>query len=68
MKGGENMDVSAIMQLISSVGFPIAMCIMMAWYIKSINEGYRDDIKSIQQSIDNNTAVMNKIIEKLEVE
>lgn len=62
------MDISTIMQLISSVGFPIAMCLMMAWYIKSINEGYRDDIKSIQQSIDNNTAVMNKIIEKLEVE
>lgn len=61
------MDANSIIQVISTVGFPIAMCLMMAWYIKTINQSYRDDIKSIQKSIDNNTAVIEKLSERLEV-
>ena len=60
------MEITEIVSIISTVGFPITMCIMLCWYIKSTNDSYRQDIKSLQQSIDNNTAVMNKIIEKLE--
>ena len=60
------MEVTEIVSMISTVGFPIAMCVMLCWYVKSTNDSYRQDIKSLQQSIDNNTAVMNKIIDKLE--
>lgn len=60
------MEITEIVSMISTVGFPIAMCIMLCWYVKSSNDSYRQDIKSLQQSIDNNTAVMNKIIDKLE--
>lgn len=59
------MEITEIVSMISTVGFPIAMCIMLCWYVKSTNDSYRQDIKSLQQSIDNNTAVMNKIIDKL---
>lgn len=61
------MDPNTIVQVVSAVGFPITMCLMMAWYIKTTNQSYREDIKSIQKSIDNNTAVIDKLIEKLEV-
>ncbi len=60
------MEITEIINMVSTVGFPIAMCIMLCWYVKSTNDSYRQDIKSLQQSIDNNTAVMNKIIDKLE--
>ena len=60
------MEITDIVSMISTVGFPIAMCVMLCWYVKSTNDSYRQDIKSLQQSIDNNTAVMNKIIDKLE--
>ena len=60
------MEVTEIINMISTVGFPIAMCLMLSWYVKTTNDSYRNDIKSLQQSIDNNTAVMNKIIDKLE--
>lgn len=60
------MEITEIVSMISTVGFPIAMCIMLCWYVKSTNDSYRQDIISLQQSIDNNTAVMNKIIDKLE--
>ena len=60
------MEITEIINMISTVGFPIAMCLMLSWYVKTTNDSYRNDIKSLQQSIDNNTAVMNKIIDKLE--
>lgn len=60
------MEITEIINMVSTVGFPIAMCLMLSWYVKTTNDSYRNDIKSLQQSIDNNTAVMNKIIDKLE--
>lgn len=60
------MDYTAIVQAISAVGFPIVMCIMMAWYIKSNNESYRADVKALQETIDKNTAAINMLAEKLE--
>ena len=60
------MEISEFINMVSTVGFPIAMCLMLSWYVKTSNDSYREDIRSLQQSIDNNTAVMNKIIDKLE--
>ena len=61
------MDYTAIVQAISAVGFPIVMCIMMAWYIKGNNESYRSDVKALQETIDKNTAAINMLADKLEV-
>lgn len=57
-----------IVNMISSLGFPMTMCIMLAWYIKTINQAYRDDIKAMQKSIDNNTAMMEKLIYKIDAD
>lgn len=46
------MDVKTIINLISSVGFPIVMCGMMGWFIK--------------YQMDQNSKAMNNIIEKIE--
>lgn len=46
------MDVKTIIDLISSVGFPIVMCGMMGWFIK--------------YQMDQNSKAMNNIIEKIE--
>lgn len=45
------MDVKTIINLISSVGFPIVMCGMMGWFIK--------------YQMDQNSKAMNNIIEKI---
>ena len=34
------MDLNTILQLISTIGFPIAMCIYLLFYIKSFDEKY----------------------------
>lgn len=59
------MDVSAIIQAISTVGFPIVMCLLFMYYIKYINDQHKDEINKLSQSVNNNTLVMQKLLDKL---
>ena len=65
-----------IVNLISNLGFPVAIAILVIWYLSSYikdtnsridaySEKYHEDIMSFQKSLDNNTAVMTALIEKL---
>lgn len=42
--------------LISTVGFPIAMCVMLFWYIKT-------EVSQLRDVITQNTAAMKQILE-----
>ena len=68
------MDVTTI---ISTMGFPIAACIAMAWYVKYItdknctqmdelNTQHANDMKSITEAVNNNTIALTKLTEKME--
>ena len=59
------MDVSAVIQAISTVGFPIVMCLLFMYYIKYINDQHKDEIDKLSQSLNNNTLVMQKLLDKL---
>lgn len=59
------MDVSAIIQAVSTVGFPIVMCLLFMYYIKYINDQHKDEIDKLSQSVNNNTLVMQKLLDKL---
>lgn len=37
------MDVNQIIQIVSTLGFPIVMCGLMGWYVYHITECYRKD-------------------------
>lgn len=50
------MEIEALMQAISSVGFPIAMCIYMVY-------ANNKTIKELTETINHNTSVMDKILE-----
>lgn len=41
------MDASIITSLVSSLGFPIVMCVVMAYYIKYRDDKNRDEIMSL---------------------
>lgn len=59
-----------IVTIISSLGFPIAMCIFVCWYVMKQNENYRADIKEMQVShkeeIEKLTRALNKLCDKLD--
>lgn len=73
------MDANTIITLVGSLGFPIVACLGMGWFFNKTNENYRSDIKESNQlhkqeidnmteAINNNTIVLNKLIDKLDAE
>ena len=59
------MDANAIVQIISNLGFPIAMCGALFWYINKQTELHKEEMHELKQSIDNNTLVITKLYERL---
>ena len=59
-------EVNAIVQAISTVGFPICMCLVMGYYIKYLNDQHKSEIEELTKTIENNTIVMEKLSTKID--
>jgi formate hydrogenlyase subunit 3/multisubunit Na+/H+ antiporter MnhD subunit len=57
---------SSIISAISTVGFPIVACGALFWYIQKENTSNRDKIDKLSDTINANTAVMDKLLERLD--
>ena len=66
-----------IIQIISTLGFPIACCLGLGWYVKTQTDNYRNDVKDIQrehkeetkqmtEALNNNTLALQHLAEKIE--
>ena len=55
------MDQNAVVQVISSVGFPIVACIGLAYFIAN-------EIKQLREALNNNTLVIQKLLDKLDTD
>lgn len=66
-----------ILQVIQSVGFPIACCVFLGYFIKKQSDEYREDVKDItekyneaikdfRKALERNTIVLSAIDKKLE--
>lgn len=62
------MDVNAITQIISSVGFPIAACLICFWYVNKLTETHKEEVNKLTDALNNNTLVMQKLCDKLGVQ
>ena len=58
--------------LITSVGFPITMCLLFAWYICKRDEydskkdlEHKEEVNKLSEAITNNTVVMEKLLKVL---
>lgn len=60
------MDVQAITSIITNVGFPIAVCLICFWYINKMQEQHKAETDKLAEALNNNTLVMQKLINKLE--
>ena len=61
------MNVQDIVTLITSVGFPIVACLAMMWYVKYQDDQHKNDVEKLAEAVNNNTLVMQKLIDKLGV-
>lgn len=59
------MDTNAIMQLISSLGFPIACCVAMFRQNNKLNESHKEETSKLNEAINNNTIALNHLIDKI---
>ena len=64
-RGGRFMDVSTATNLIGSLGFPIACCIALFWYLTKTNTQHKEEMDKMSEAINNNTQAMNQLIAKL---
>lgn len=60
------MDIASISQLVSTVGFPIAMCGLMAYYIKYTEDRHREEVSGLRDALNNNTTVLQKLVDALD--
>ena len=59
------MDYTAAAQLIGSLGFPIVACVMLYVRMEKQDENHRQEVTELTKAIQNNTVVMQKLIDRL---
>lgn len=60
------MDMNSIVNIISSVGFPIVMCVLMFRYLEATDDKREQDTGKILETVNNNTMLISKLVEKFE--
>lgn len=61
-------SINAILTAISTVGYPIVMSLLMFWYIKFQNENHKKEMDDVKLAIQNNTLVIQKLVDKIDAE
>lgn len=59
------MDYTAVAQLVGSLGFPIVACVMLYVRMEKQDENHKAEVSELTKAIQNNTIVMQKLIDKL---
>ena len=61
------MDYNVIVQTVSSVGFPIVMCLMLYNQMLKTEEVHKQEIAELRKAIENNTIALNNLTTRKEV-
>lgn len=63
------MDVlQALIQALGNGFFPIVVCAILFWYVYKRDQQHREELKELSKSIENNTMVIQKLIDRLDGE
>ena len=57
--------LQAISNIITTVGFPIAMCMMLYYQLLKSSEQHTQEMDKITEALNNNTNALNLLIEKM---
>lgn len=55
------MTLDSITTLISSIGFPIAMCIMMFYYLQEESSNHKNEVESLKEAFNSNTQILTEL-------
>lgn len=63
------MDIfQMVMQAITTVGFPVVMCLCLAWYCMKLNDTHKAETDKFAAALNNNTIILQKLCDILNVE
>lgn len=54
-----------VLQAITTVGFPIVMCLVLLWYIREQNASHKEETNAFVKAINKNTLVLQQLCDKL---
>ena len=60
------MDVTAIIQIVSNLGGPVACLVAMFWMLNKEREDHKLESEKFVEAINNNTVVMTKLVERMD--
>lgn len=55
------MDVNGIISLISNVGFPVAVCVALFFYMEKQNERHQKETDKLNETVQSNTKVLTEL-------
>lgn len=73
------MNMTDLMTIISSVGFPVVACIGLGWYVKYITDNnnkevaemrkeHQDEISKVTDALNNNTLALQRLCDRIDRE
>lgn len=55
------MDISGVTTLIGSLGFPIAACCVLFWYLNKERETHAEEMKVLTEALNSNTKIITEM-------
>ena len=55
------MDANGIISLISNVGFPVAVCVALFYYMEKQNERHQNETDKLNETVQSNTKVLTEL-------
>ena len=55
------MDANGIISLISNVGFPVAVCVALFYYMEKQNERHQQETDKLNETVQSNTKVLTEL-------
>lgn len=55
------MDIDSVSQLVSNVGFPVAVCIALFFYMEKQNERHQQETDKLNETVQSNTKVLTEL-------
>lgn len=60
------MDMNAVVQLISTVGFPIFACVALGWLLYREQNEHKEEILKLTEALNGNTVIMTELKQLLQ--
>lgn len=61
IKEDRDMDINTITQFIGTLGFPIAACCVLFWYLQKESENHKQEMNNMRDAINANTSIITEL-------